>query len=91
MKEDEPDSEMVTRGRQDHPAPSAPFVAHSTCFLMGPFKQLKKMFETTRLLATIIMLVSKGRGAKASGEGGCFVAYQWPVSLPAVVTFSCCT
>ncbi|KAK1337867.1 hypothetical protein QTO34_000968 [Cnephaeus nilssonii] len=29
----------------------------STCFLMGPFKQLKKMFETTRLLATIIMLV----------------------------------
>ncbi|XP_011790351.1 PREDICTED: vesicle transport protein SFT2A isoform X2 [Colobus angolensis palliatus] len=31
----------------------------STCFLMGPVKQLKKMFETTRLLATIIMLVSK--------------------------------
>ncbi|XP_014397903.1 PREDICTED: vesicle transport protein SFT2A, partial [Myotis brandtii] len=29
----------------------------STCFLMGPFKQLKKMFETTRLLATIIMLL----------------------------------
>ncbi|KAF3831341.1 hypothetical protein GH733_000078 [Mirounga leonina] len=29
----------------------------STCFLMGPVKQLKKMFETTRLLATIIMLV----------------------------------
>ncbi|GAB5572047.1 vesicle transport protein SFT2A [Prionailurus iriomotensis] len=28
----------------------------STCFLMGPMKQLKKMFETTRLLATIIML-----------------------------------
>ncbi|XP_047588765.1 vesicle transport protein SFT2A isoform X4 [Lutra lutra] len=28
----------------------------STCFLMGPVKQLKKMFETTRLLATIIML-----------------------------------
>ncbi|XP_048191782.1 vesicle transport protein SFT2A-like [Perognathus longimembris pacificus] len=29
----------------------------STCFLMGPLKQLKKMFETTRLFATIIMLL----------------------------------
>ncbi|XP_016062977.1 PREDICTED: vesicle transport protein SFT2A [Miniopterus natalensis] len=29
----------------------------STCFLMGPFKQLKKMFETTRLLATVIMIL----------------------------------
>lgn len=29
----------------------------STCFLMGPLKQLKRMFEPTRLLATIIMLV----------------------------------
>ncbi|KAK2505071.1 hypothetical protein MC885_021686 [Smutsia gigantea] len=29
----------------------------STCFLMGPMKQLKKMFEPTRLLATIIMLL----------------------------------
>ncbi|KAM4040276.1 vesicle transport protein SFT2A isoform 3-T3 [Anomaloglossus baeobatrachus] len=29
----------------------------STCFLMGPLKQLKKMFEPTRLIATIIMLV----------------------------------
>ncbi|XP_042545651.1 vesicle transport protein SFT2A [Dipodomys spectabilis] len=29
----------------------------STCFLMGPVKQLKKMFETTRLLATVIMLL----------------------------------
>lgn len=27
------------------------------CFLMGPMKQLKKMIETTRLLATIIMLL----------------------------------
>nr|KAF6274045.1 SFT2 domain containing 1 [Pipistrellus kuhlii] len=26
---------------------------------MGPFKQLKKMFESTRLLATIIMLWHK--------------------------------
>ena len=29
----------------------------STCFLMGPMKQLKKMFETTRLLPTIIILL----------------------------------
>ncbi|KAM9234813.1 vesicle transport protein SFT2A [Dugong dugon] len=29
----------------------------STCFLMGPMKQLKKMFETTRLLATVLMLL----------------------------------
>ncbi|XP_042535858.1 vesicle transport protein SFT2A-like [Dipodomys spectabilis] len=29
----------------------------STCFLMGPMKQLKKMFETTRLLATVSMLL----------------------------------
>ncbi|XP_054841922.1 vesicle transport protein SFT2A [Eublepharis macularius] len=30
----------------------------STCFLMGPMKQLKKMFEPTRLLATLVMLFS---------------------------------
>ncbi|XP_075452822.1 vesicle transport protein SFT2A [Ascaphus truei] len=29
----------------------------STCFLMGPVKQLKKMFEPTRLIATIVMLI----------------------------------
>ncbi|XP_001371701.2 vesicle transport protein SFT2A [Monodelphis domestica] len=29
----------------------------STCFLMGPVKQLKKMFESTRLFATVIMLI----------------------------------
>ncbi|XP_068088013.1 vesicle transport protein SFT2A isoform X2 [Hyperolius riggenbachi] len=28
----------------------------STCFLMGPLKQFKKMFEPTRLIATVIML-----------------------------------
>uniref|UniRef100_A0A1I7YKJ1 Vesicle transport protein n=1 Tax=Steinernema glaseri TaxID=37863 RepID=A0A1I7YKJ1_9BILA len=27
-----------------------------TCFLMGPFKQLQKMFESTRLIATIVYL-----------------------------------
>ncbi|XP_075420646.1 vesicle transport protein SFT2B [Tenrec ecaudatus] len=29
----------------------------STMFLMGPVKQLKRMFEPTRLIATIVMLV----------------------------------
>nr|XP_034964467.1 vesicle transport protein SFT2A [Zootoca vivipara] len=29
----------------------------STCFLMGPMKQLKKMFEPTRLIVTIVMLL----------------------------------
>uniref|UniRef100_A0A3B5BEF0 Vesicle transport protein n=1 Tax=Stegastes partitus TaxID=144197 RepID=A0A3B5BEF0_9TELE len=27
----------------------------STCFLMGPLKQLKRMFEPTRLIATIVI------------------------------------
>ncbi|XP_068088016.1 vesicle transport protein SFT2A isoform X5 [Hyperolius riggenbachi] len=31
----------------------------STCFLMGPLKQFKKMFEPTRLIATVIMLWHK--------------------------------
>ncbi|XP_077342664.1 vesicle transport protein SFT2A isoform X2 [Lithobates pipiens] len=31
----------------------------STCFLMGPVKQLKKMFEPTRLIATVVMLWQK--------------------------------
>ncbi|KAK3098200.1 hypothetical protein FSP39_017123 [Pinctada imbricata] len=29
----------------------------STCFLMGPVKQLKKMFAKTRVIATILVLV----------------------------------
>ncbi|XP_029434344.1 vesicle transport protein SFT2B [Rhinatrema bivittatum] len=29
----------------------------STIFLMGPLKQLKRMFEPTRLIATIVMLL----------------------------------
>uniref|UniRef100_A0A668T3S4 Vesicle transport protein n=1 Tax=Oreochromis aureus TaxID=47969 RepID=A0A668T3S4_OREAU len=29
----------------------------STCFLMGPLKQLKRMFEPTRLIATIVVLL----------------------------------
>lgn len=58
----EPDLEIVRRDREDRPgAPLSTVLSLSTCFLMGPFKQLKKMFETTRLLATIIMLVSSAR------------------------------
>ncbi|NXX79609.1 SFT2A protein, partial [Urocolius indicus] len=30
----------------------------STCFLMGPMKQLKAMFEPKRLIATVVMLVN---------------------------------
>lgn len=30
----------------------------STCFLMGPFNQFKKMFASTRAIATVIVLVS---------------------------------
>ncbi|CAH0395786.1 unnamed protein product [Bemisia tabaci] len=29
----------------------------STCFLMGPFKQLKKMFAETRLIATVVTII----------------------------------
>uniref|UniRef100_A0A8V0XWA5 Vesicle transport protein n=1 Tax=Gallus gallus TaxID=9031 RepID=A0A8V0XWA5_CHICK len=31
----------------------------STCFLMGPLKQLKTMFEPKRLIATVVMLWNK--------------------------------
>ncbi|KAI4456761.1 hypothetical protein MML48_8g00008657 [Holotrichia oblita] len=30
----------------------------STCFLMGPFNQVKKMFAETRAIATILVIVS---------------------------------
>ncbi|XP_014213154.1 vesicle transport protein SFT2A isoform X1 [Copidosoma floridanum] len=32
----------------------------STCFLMGPINQLKKMFAPTRIIATILVFVSLG-------------------------------
>ncbi|XP_012526790.2 vesicle transport protein SFT2A isoform X4 [Monomorium pharaonis] len=31
-----------------------------TCFLMGPFNQFKKMFASTRIIATILVFVSIG-------------------------------
>lgn len=30
----------------------------STCFLMGPFNQLKKMFASTRIIATLLVFIS---------------------------------
>ena len=33
------------------------FFPRSTCFLMGPLKQLRNMFKEKRLIATIMMLV----------------------------------
>ncbi|XP_064014296.1 vesicle transport protein SFT2A isoform X4 [Pogoniulus pusillus] len=33
------------------------YVLFFTCFLMGPVKQLKAMFEPKRLIATIVMLL----------------------------------
>ncbi|XP_075023670.1 vesicle transport protein SFT2B isoform X3 [Calonectris borealis] len=36
----------------------------STLFLMGPMKQLKRMFEPTRLIATIVMLLPEVSGSK---------------------------
>lgn len=30
----------------------------STCFLMGPIKQIQKMFAPTRLVATIVVMIS---------------------------------
>lgn len=33
------------------------FVTNSTCFLMGPLNQLKKMFAPTRVIATLLVIV----------------------------------
>ncbi|XP_060687544.1 vesicle transport protein SFT2A isoform X1 [Hemiscyllium ocellatum] len=45
----------------------------STCFLMGPLKQLKKMVDPNRLFATIIMLYKNSL---------CGLYYQWLQSFP---------
>lgn len=34
------------------------FSNNSTCFLMGPFNQMKKMFSNTRLIATCLVIFS---------------------------------
>lgn len=34
------------------------FLVISTCFLMGPFNQMKKMFSSTRLVATLLVIGS---------------------------------
>lgn len=36
------------------------FFTYSTCFLMGPMNQFKKMFASTRIIATILVLVMIG-------------------------------
>lgn len=33
---------------------------YSTCFLMGPVNQVKKMFAATRVIATILVFISIG-------------------------------
>uniref|UniRef100_A0A669R620 Vesicle transport protein n=1 Tax=Phasianus colchicus TaxID=9054 RepID=A0A669R620_PHACC len=45
------------RAREDLFSSCFVFLFHSTLFLMGPMKQLKRMFEPTRLIATIVMLL----------------------------------
>lgn len=42
----------------------------STVFLMGPMKQLKRMFEPTRLIATIMVLVSAPAGGASGRDFG---------------------
>lgn len=63
------------------------FVSNSTCFLMGPFKQLKKMFETTRLLATVIMIVSKHENIKTIEVFVVLFYKQVPIFLRVLVAF----
>ena len=52
----------------------------STFFLMGPVKQIKRMFAETRLIATIVVLVSgdEGKTLKCSWSSGWM---HWPCSL----------
>nr|XP_020830290.1 vesicle transport protein SFT2B isoform X2 [Phascolarctos cinereus] len=58
----------------------------STIFLMGPMKQLKRMFEPTRLIATIVMLAQRKYHfySEASPD------YLEPKDLCSCVLFSLC-
>jgi len=49
----------------------------STCFLMGPWAQLQKMFAPTRLIASIVMIVSLALTLCA--------AFWWKTTLLALV------
>lgn len=55
----------------------------STCFLMGPVKQIKKMFAETRIVATILVLVTvlltlvASFGLKKPGLALLFIILQW--------------
>lgn len=55
----------------------------STCFLMGPVKQIKKMFAETRIVATILVLLTivltlvASFGLKKPGLALVFIILQW--------------
>ncbi|KAL1121996.1 hypothetical protein AAG570_003404, partial [Ranatra chinensis] len=54
----------------------------STCFLMGPINQLKKMFNPTRVVATVMVLVMIGLtlfAAIKKNAGLCllFIILEW--------------
>lgn len=55
----------------------------STCFLMGPVKQIKKIFAETRILATVLVLVTivltlvASFGLKKPGLALLFIILQW--------------
>ncbi|XP_022190818.1 vesicle transport protein SFT2B [Nilaparvata lugens] len=55
----------------------------STCFLMGPVNQIKKMFAETRIIATVLMLVMllltlyAAIGLKNAGLTFIFLVLQW--------------
>uniref|UniRef100_A0A1B6DHB8 Vesicle transport protein n=1 Tax=Clastoptera arizonana TaxID=38151 RepID=A0A1B6DHB8_9HEMI len=55
----------------------------STCFLMGPINQIKKMFASTRIIATVIVLVMiiltlyTGLVVKKAGLAFLCIIIQW--------------
>lgn len=57
----------------------------STCFLMGPVNQIKKMFAPTRIIATIIVLVSIGLTLFAAIKV-CFFFYKFLHAMKLMVT-----
>ncbi|XP_050750521.1 vesicle transport protein SFT2A isoform X2 [Gymnogyps californianus] len=51
----------------------------STCFLMGPLKQLKAMFEPKRLIATVVMLLITADVDKKPFMNSFWMAVIWVV------------
>ncbi|XP_062346207.1 vesicle transport protein SFT2A isoform X4 [Cinclus cinclus] len=58
----------------------------STCFLMGPLKQLKAMFDPKRLIATIVMLED---GEKAFSSVSEFLYQSSILALPNIDSVCC--